>query len=292
MPYTAQFFAEKLNIPVEYFNPFHNVQIDPSVNLEELARVAHSLGEIVGLGLRNLANCPVEMNLMPDSTLRWQAFNQKKPYFIATVFFMALVAGAVGFLFQELAVGKEKQAEELGPKVSEINERADHFKRAYSQFQTAQDDAGKISAWLDARYYWGDVLSQLRDALIRSESDIKKKYSAQKPDMEPGIWIEQMTTIGNAAANPNAPANTAAPQPAGGTPDQIGAVNLLCRAVDLTGIDAAANGEIAYAVENEFKAVPAFDPKTVQLSSQTSQVGADHTFTFGITVTLQNPPKL
>jgi hypothetical protein len=136
------------------------------------------------------------------------------------------------------------------------------------------------------------VLSQLRDALIRSESDIKKKYSAQKPDMEPGIWIEQMTTIGNAAANPNAPANTAALQPAGGTPDQIGAVNLLCRAVDLTGIDAAANGEIAYAVENEFKAVPAFDPKTVQLSSQTSQVGADHTFTFGITVTLQNPPKL
>ncbi|MEY4387146.1 MAG: hypothetical protein RLY20_2429, partial [Verrucomicrobiota bacterium] len=27
MPYTAQFFAEKLNVPVEYFNPFRNVQI-------------------------------------------------------------------------------------------------------------------------------------------------------------------------------------------------------------------------------------------------------------------------
>src|SRR5476651_1426190 len=37
MPYTAQFFAEKLNIPVEYFNPLRNVQIDPSVSLEELA---------------------------------------------------------------------------------------------------------------------------------------------------------------------------------------------------------------------------------------------------------------
>src|SRR4029077_9279106 len=36
MPYTAQFFSEKLNVPVEYFNPFRNVQIDPSVNLEEL----------------------------------------------------------------------------------------------------------------------------------------------------------------------------------------------------------------------------------------------------------------
>src|SRR6202142_2712921 len=29
MPYTAQFFAEKLNIPGEYFNPFRNVQISP-----------------------------------------------------------------------------------------------------------------------------------------------------------------------------------------------------------------------------------------------------------------------
>src|SRR6266567_760965 len=53
MPYTAQFFAEKLNVPVEYFNPLRNVQIDPSINLEELARVAHSLGEVVGLGLRD-----------------------------------------------------------------------------------------------------------------------------------------------------------------------------------------------------------------------------------------------
>ena len=70
MPYTAQFFAEKLNVPVEYFNPFRNVQIDPAINLEELARVAHSLGEVVGLGLRNLAHCPVELNLMPESTLR------------------------------------------------------------------------------------------------------------------------------------------------------------------------------------------------------------------------------
>ena len=91
MPYTAQFFAEKLNVPVEYFNPLRNVQLDPALNLEELARVAHSLGEVVGLGLRNLAHCPVELNLMPDSTLRWQSFNQKKPYLIATVFSLVLV---------------------------------------------------------------------------------------------------------------------------------------------------------------------------------------------------------
>src|SRR6202012_589086 len=116
MPYPAPFFAEKLNVPVEYFNPFRNVQIEQSVNLEELSRVAHGLGEVVGLGLRNLANCPVEMNLMPESTLRWQSFNQKKPYFAATVISLALVLFAIGFLFDRIAINKEKVAEDMNPK--------------------------------------------------------------------------------------------------------------------------------------------------------------------------------
>src|SRR5436305_3969551 len=117
MPYTAQFFAEKLNVPVEYFNPFRNVQIDPAVNLEELARVAHSMGEVVGLGLRNLAHCPVELNLMPESTVNWVQFNQKKPYIIATV--LTLVAGvfAIGFLFDKLADVKDTQLKKNKPEL-------------------------------------------------------------------------------------------------------------------------------------------------------------------------------
>src|SRR5437870_9701150 len=89
MPYTAEFFSEKLNLTpesVEYFNPFRNVQLDPELNREELAKVAHGLGEVVGLGLRNVAHCPVELNLMPKSSLKRQEFNQKKPFLIAAVF--------------------------------------------------------------------------------------------------------------------------------------------------------------------------------------------------------------
>src|SRR5438309_3508239 len=117
MPYTAQFFAEKLNVPVEYFNPLRNVQIDPSINLEELARYAHSMGEIVGLGLRNLAQCPVELNLMPDSTLKWQSFNQKKPYLIASVTGLVLVVAAMGFLFDQLAGVKKQAIDKITPDV-------------------------------------------------------------------------------------------------------------------------------------------------------------------------------
>src|SRR6267154_1328647 len=117
MPYTAQFFSEKLNVPVEYFNPFRNVQIDPSLNLEELAKVAHSLGEVVGLGLRNLAHCPVELNLMPKSSLKRQQFSQKKPYVIASVFCLILIVFAFGWFYDNEAAEKQKALDQLKPTV-------------------------------------------------------------------------------------------------------------------------------------------------------------------------------
>ena len=296
MPYTAQFFAEKLNVPVEYFNPLRNVQIDPSVSLEELARVAHSLGEVVGLGLRNLAHCPVEMNLMPDSTLRWQAFNEKKPYFMATVFSLALVAFAVGFLFERLAQSKEAEIQNLEPQVEKITAKSDSFKRAYSKLQATQKEADQITSWMEQRYYWGDVLKQLRDALIRSEDDIRKKLSEKKPNAETGIWIEQMITMPELqGAGAGMPANPPPPNPDGGVPNpnQMAPITLVCRAVDLPNVDSAANGEIAYAVESELKnATNYFDPKTTQLTGQITPDDVNGTFTFGMTVTLLNPLQL
>ena len=67
---------------------------------------------------------------------------------------------------------------------------------------------------LQQRYYWGDFLADMRAALIRSEADVRKKLSAQKPDVEVGIWIEQITTLDALLAANGAPeaAAPAAPQ--------------------------------------------------------------------------------
>jgi len=290
MPYTAQFFAEKLNIPVEYFNPFRNVQIDPAVNLEDLAKVAHSLGEVVGLGLRNLSDCPVEMNLMPDSTLRWRAFNEKKPYFLATLFLLALVTGAVGFMFQKLAESKEAAAVELEPQVEKISQTADNFKRAYSALQKAQADANQITSWLEDRYYWNDIFDQLHQALMRSEDEVRKKYADKKPGVEAGIWIETMTTAGPPPIimSTDTGGGETAPPP----PTNTGAITLVCRAVDLSSVDSGANQEIVYSIERQLKVATIFDPKTVQTSQQISSVDPNGTFTFTVTLTPQNPLKL
>lgn len=315
MPYTAQFFAEKLNVPVEYFNPFKNVQIDPAVDLEALSRVAHGFGEVVGLGLRNLATCPVEMNLMPDSTLRWQSFNQKKPYLIATVFSLALVAGAVGLMFQKLAVNKEKEVDRLQPQVTELTGRSEKFKREYGRLQNAHKEADQISTWLHDRYYWGDFTSEMRRALIRSEEAVKKKLSVQRPNLDVGIWIEQMNSAPKLAASAPVPGGmpgmgmpgmpgmpgmempppmdpNAAPAPGQPPPGQDNMILLVCRAVSLASVDPSANNAVAFAVEAEIKASPLVDPKATQLVDQVTPDEATGTIMFKVNVMPRKPLKL
>jgi len=316
MPYTAQFFAEKLNRPVEYFNPLRNVQIDPSINLEELARVAHSLGEIVGLGLRNLAHCPVELNLMPESTLKWQRFNQKKPYFIATVFSLVLVIAAMGFAFKQLAGVKERKLQEATDLVQPRLEREALFTRAYKDLQKTHKDADQIVAWTNDRFYWADVLSEIRSVLMRVEAGIQSKLRT-----DPGVWIEQFTTAAaepggmmapgpspiappmaasrvseaylrrygpRAGQAPEAPAAAVTPTASAAATNDI---TITFRAISLTALSPAANSDTAFAVLNELKADPMFRPET-EFSCNLGNEEAPGTFTFCISIKLKQPLKL
>jgi type IV pilus assembly protein PilM len=224
MPYTAQFFAEKLNVPVEYFNPFRNVQIDPAVNLEELARVAHSLGEVVGLGLRNLAHCPVELNLIPESTRRMQSFSEKKPYLIATVFSLVAVVAAMGLLFQKLAdVKDEELRNNVLPNLEPLRAKKISFDKAYGDLKTTTNQLHQLTTWMGERYYWGDVMTELRRILIRTELASQKKLN----NAETGVWIEQFLTtapkseeqngmFGNPGGNQMPAASPYSPYPGGG----------------------------------------------------------------------------
>jgi type IV pilus assembly protein PilM len=308
MPYTAQFFAEKLNVPVEYFNPFRNVQFDPSVNLEELARVAHSLGEVVGLGLRNLAQCPVELNLMPDSTLKWQSFNQKKPYFIATIFSMVLVVGAMGWLFDQLADAKATALEDITKQVDPAKHRSEQFGAAYKALQKTTNEVGRVVSWMDDRYYWADVMNELRQVLIRVEVGTKAKLRT-----DTGVWIERLSSTqlplaespNGGMRRPEIPPPAAAPgrgprptaaaaAPAAAAADTNGIVMVTFRAISLTSTAniSTADTDTAFAVLNEIKSSPLFDADKTTFVGSVSPPEPPGTFTFGVAIKLKRPLKL
>lgn len=326
MPYTAQFFAEKLNVPVEYFNPFRSVQIDPGVSLEALSPVAHSLGEVVGLGLRNMANCPVELNLMPESTLRWQSFNQKKPYFIATLASLALMALAVGFLFNNLSSIKKEKLTELQPKLEELRRKDQNFKREYSALKKTLEHSTQYADWLAERAQWAEILREVREALIRTEEITKNEFGT-----DTGVWVEKIAAynpvtggdpnlLGGAA--PGMPAgypamnpemmeyrrpiprglreeDTYAPPPVPGVaPDAAatnsGTVKLECRAVNMREFNAAANQRIVFELHKQLASTnsPLVDAEATRLDPEIVEDPNTGTFSFGITLALKRPLKL
>ncbi len=321
MPYTSQFFAEKLNIPVEYFNPFRNVQLDPGIDIEDLAKVAHGFGEIVGLGLRNMAQCPVELNLVPKSILKRQQFDQKKPYFIAAVFSLILVVFAYGWFFDRVREVKASSLEEIKRQLEPLETKEKDIQKQEADIKNVKEQTDALIERVKMRLFWPDVLSELRRILMATEESTEQA----RPGTRVGVWIENFGTsqapvaqgessseettsaIDRYRMDPRLAARygllpkkaegegDAAAAPGGATTakatNELDNIKVKFRAINLnrTG-DPSANSTLTYTVANAIQASPLFDKDGTNLSGEMDQVGdKDDTFTFGMVLKLRLP---
>ncbi|MGA0848597.1 MAG: pilus assembly protein PilM, partial [Chthoniobacterales bacterium] len=84
MPYTLEFFNEKLSLPIEYFNPLRRIGTASSVDAASLGKSAHLMGECVGLALRQSSlACPVAISLKAPSLEQATADRKRRPFLIA-----------------------------------------------------------------------------------------------------------------------------------------------------------------------------------------------------------------
>jgi type IV pilus assembly protein PilM len=95
MPYMREFFQEKLQVPIDFFNPVRNVAIAEEANAQQIARSAHLLGEVVGLALRAVASCPMELNLRPATVIRAHEVARRRPFLIGTA--ACVIAALLGW---------------------------------------------------------------------------------------------------------------------------------------------------------------------------------------------------
>ena len=208
LPYTAQFFAEKLNLPVDYFNPFRNIQIDSAINLEEMAKVAHQFGEVVGLGIRNLAQCPVELNLMPASHLKQQQFNAKRIYFIASVLGVLITLLAFGWFFGWMAEKKQTLLGEIQKSLEPLTNNTAKLQRANQELTAAKGLSKDYIELLSARSRWAELLTGVQGILVAASTNHGIKQAsgdagATNNEVIAAVWIEKMeAAAGTVAATP------------------------------------------------------------------------------------------
>ncbi len=166
-PYMREFFHEKLQWPVEFFNPLRNVVVAESVAAEDVADSAHLFGELVGLALRSTMACPMELNLRPASVVRRQRLAQRRPFLLLAGACFVLGLLGWGFYFLRLTRVEAQVADTLQVEVDRM--RGMENRIGNLRKETAALDAATtplLSAIID-RGIWMRILDDLNARLPR-----------------------------------------------------------------------------------------------------------------------------
>ena len=165
IPYTDRFFKEKIQTEIEYFNPFRNVEIDPRISREELARSAHFFGEVVGLGLRKTTECPIEVDLLPNSVRTRQQMRHKRPYLAgAGVCVLLIPLCWLGYTQKTMNLTR-RQLDVVTDKVNNLNDLSQKLTREQGQLAELNGKADQIVSLVQQRSLWPELLQDLNERL-------------------------------------------------------------------------------------------------------------------------------
>jgi hypothetical protein len=193
LPYTDRFFREKLQIEVEYLNPFRNIGIDEQVSRDELSHCAHFFGEVVGLGLRKAVACPTEVSLLPKTIVRRQQARQKRPYLVAAAVCLLLIPLSYWATTNKTVSLKQKELGMVEDASQQLQKYADDVRREQNLITEAQKKCDQIAGVVSQRNQWLELMQELNERVTQS------------------IWISTLTPQSGAGLSAAASRSATAP---------------------------------------------------------------------------------
>ena len=192
LPYIREFFQEKFpGMEVDYFNPLRNVTVADTANTDEVAHATHTLGELVGLALRALGNCPMELNLRPASVVKEGKRAAQRPYLIAAGACILSALGAWWQYYENAASRTDEVTEKLKQKAAPLAALDRDIKAAQGEVDALIKSVQPLAQVAQEREYWVNLLADLN-------SKVPKDF----------IWITSLDLASNAGKKeePEAPA--------------------------------------------------------------------------------------
>src|SRR5205823_14740644 len=180
MPYMREFFQEKLQVPIDFFNPIRNVAIANEANARHIARSAHLLGELVGLALRAVASCPMELNLRPATVVRAHEVERRRPFLIGTAACVvaALLGWSVFYLHGSGVLRATKQ---------QVDAKVERLRGLQGKLDGIRKDATNLDNFalpllnaVKARSFWPQLLEDLNARLPKEN-----------------IWVTELIPLSN-----------------------------------------------------------------------------------------------
>ena len=204
IPYTDTFLREKLNIETDYFNPFNNVAVSEQIPADQVGAHACEMGQLVGLALRQLHTCPIEINLLPPKAEEEKKFKRKQPLFaLAAGALLLTLAVWIGFYARMAGVTAGYRAR-IDARTAELTAVERQLAQAEAEVAAVEGQINKLTSLEAKRGVWRNILGEIAGSLTN------------------GMWLTRIAPVavlpgGAAPAGadaPAAPAAAAAPAPA------------------------------------------------------------------------------
>lgn len=209
LPYMIEFFSEKLQMPIEHFNPLRNVTVANAETAAAVADNAHTLGELVGCALRPLENCPIEINLRPFTVVREHDLARRKPFLLLAAACCILAPAGWWYYFNQANILTQEKLDAVNADITKLEGIAAQFTALEEESKKLQDTATPLILAATERAAWVTILDDL---------------SAKLPDRF--IWVTELTPLVDGkdynlfgtAGNPTTTSAPAVPPKPGGAP--------------------------------------------------------------------------
>jgi type IV pilus assembly protein PilM len=170
MPYMREFFHEKFQLPIEFFNPLRNVAVSEAASASGAAQSAHLLGELVGLALRSVTVCPMELSLLPASVVRRQELERRRPFFIAAAACVVLAMLGWSLYYTRAAQVARETNEVIQQKNASMRGAKTQLDKLKKQVTSLDSVATPLISAVNDRDFWPQILEDLNARL--PEADI------------------------------------------------------------------------------------------------------------------------
>jgi type IV pilus assembly protein PilM len=170
LPYMREFFHEKFQLPIEFFNPLRNVAVSEAASASGVAHSAHLLGELVGLALRRVTVCPMELNLLPATVVRRQELERRRPFFIAAAVCVVLAMLGWSVYYTRAAQVTRDIVQVIQQKNASMRGAETQLDKLKKQITSLDGVATPLITAINDRDFWPQILEDLNARL--PEADI------------------------------------------------------------------------------------------------------------------------
>jgi type IV pilus assembly protein PilM len=280
LPYIAEFFTEKLQARVEFFNPLRNVVVSEGALPSGTAACSLALSELVGCAAQQLGNPPLAINLSPPSLVRDRENARRIPRLAAAAAFLALTPALWWLNFNNSTKLAEDQSKPLKNK-TELLEQIDLLIKECGALQkTLTTDYACVLLAPAERAAWPSIVSELAEK-------IPPRF----------IWITKLSPV-TGTIQPPEPKNPAPPRPQ--VPADSKSASTAITAIQINGLylDDPPNPKAATVVDDFYENLRdstifgVGEDRTNIITERTTPTGESWAYSYSMVLPLKKPIPL